>query len=122
MEDNAVGRKDFETAGNKAGLGEAFPCDLAFALTRGGVGPPSDFAGGDILIAGDFGGDPASLCGFNPDDLFKVALVVADPFPLERDGGGIPDGHAENLKRGPPDRNQGARRYAMPNFHGDIFG
>jgi hypothetical protein len=73
-------------AGNKAGLGEAFSRDLAFTPAGGGIRPPGDFAGRDIFIAGDFGGDPAALDGVDPDDLLKVAVVVADPLPLETNG------------------------------------
>lgn len=74
-------------AGDKKGLGIAFSRDLAFAEAGVGVNAPSDFAGGDVIVTGDFGGNPFALDGFDADDLFKVAAIVADPLTGEGDGG-----------------------------------
>ena len=87
MEDDAIGGKEFEVAWDKKGLGIAFSSDLAFAEAGVGVNAPSDFAGGDVFITGDFGGNPFALDGFDADDLFKVAAIVADPLTGEGDGG-----------------------------------
>ena len=70
-------------AWDKKGLGVALSSDLAFAEAGVGVNAPSDFAGGDVIVTGDFGGDPFALDGLNPDDLFKVAAIVADPLTGE---------------------------------------
>ena len=74
-------------AWDKKGLGIAFSRDLAFAEAGVGVNAPSDFAGGDVIVTGDFGGNPFALDGFDADDLFKVAAIVADPLTGEGDGG-----------------------------------
>ena len=58
MEDDAIGGEEFEVAWDKKGLGIAFSSDLAFAEAGVGVNAPSDFAGGDVFITGDFGGNP----------------------------------------------------------------
>ena len=87
MEDDAIGGEEFEVAWDKKGLGIAFSSDLAFAEAGVGVNAPSDFAGGDVFITGDFGGNPFALDGFDADDLFKVAAIVADPLTGEGDGG-----------------------------------
>jgi len=86
VEDNAVGRKDFEVAGNEAGFRESLPGDLAFPLASGGVSPPGHFAGGHVFISRNLGGDPLALHEIDPDDLLKVAVVVADPLAFETDG------------------------------------
>ena len=74
-------------AWDKKGLGIAFSRDLAFAEAGVGVDAPSDFARGDVFITGNFGGNPFALDGFDADDLFKVAAIVADPLTGEGDGG-----------------------------------
>jgi hypothetical protein len=70
-------------AGNKAGLGESFAGNLALPLAGGGISPPGDFPGGNIVITGNFSGDPAAFLAIDPDDLLKVAVVVTDPFSFE---------------------------------------
>ena len=74
-------------AWDKKGLGVALSSDLAFAEAGVGVNAPSDFAGGDVIVTGDFGGDPLFVDEIDPDDLFKVAAIVADPLTGEGDGG-----------------------------------
>ncbi len=87
MEDDAIGGEKFEVAWDKKGLGIAFSSDLAFAEAGVGVNAPSDFARGDVIVTGNFGGNPFALDGFDADDLFKVAAIVADPLTGEGDGG-----------------------------------
>ena len=87
MEDDAIGGEEFEVAWDKKGLGIAFSRDLAFAEAGVGVNAPSDLAGGDVIVTGDFGGNPFALDGFDADDLFKVAAIVADPLARQGDGG-----------------------------------
>ena len=86
VEDDAVGGEDFEMTGDEAGMAESLAGDLAFAFAGGGVGPPGHFAGGDVFIAGDLGGDPAAFREVDPDHLLKVAVVVADPLSCKVDG------------------------------------
>ena len=87
MEDDAIGGEKFEVAWDKKGLGIAFSSDLALAEAGVGVNAPSDFARGDVIVTGNFGGNPFALDGFDADDLFKVAAIVADPLTGEGDGG-----------------------------------
>ena len=87
MEDDAIGGEKFEVAWDKKGLGIAFSSDLAFAEAGVGVNAPSDFARGDVIVTGNFGGNPFALDGFDADDLFEVAAIVADPLTGEGDGG-----------------------------------
>ena len=87
MEDDAIGGEKFEVAWDKKGFGIAFSSDLAFAEAGVGVDAPSDFARGDVIVTGNFGGNPFALDGFDADDLFKVAAIVADPLTGEGDGG-----------------------------------
>lgn len=74
-------------AWDKKRLGVALSSDLAFAKAGVGVNAPSDFAGGDVIVTGDFGGDPLFVDEIDPDDLFKVTAIVADPLTGEGDGG-----------------------------------
>ena len=87
VENDAIGGEEFEVAWDKKGLGVALSSDLAFAEAGVGVNAPSDFAGGDVIVTGDFGGDPLFVDEIDPDDLFKVAAIVADPLTGEGDGG-----------------------------------
>lgn len=95
MKDNAFGREEFEVAWNEEGLGIAFPCNLALAKACGGIDSPGDFACGDIFVSSDFGGNPLTVGGIDPDDFLKVAAVVSDPLACEGGLGRWFEGHDE---------------------------
>ena len=99
VKDNAVGRKDFEVAGNETGFRESFAGDLSLPAAGGNVSPPSYFTGRHVFVAGDLGGNPLSLIEINLDDLLKVAVVIADPLAFETDGWRGKGGHRRTVGR-----------------------
>ena len=74
--------------GDEGGLKESFACNLSLADAGGGVNTPSNFAGGDVFIACDFGGDPLSVDEIDPDDLFEVTPVISNPLSNDLGLGG----------------------------------
>jgi len=88
VKDNAIRGEDLEVSGDEAGLKESLAGNLSFAEAGVGVNTPGDFACGDVFVSGDFGGHALSVDEIDPDDLFEVAVVVADPLSGEVGGAG----------------------------------